>query len=245
MYCLGPSRIRLPHFYRSGLPYRLRMTEKAAFITWRRLSIAVYNHQAPYINFQTRLQPPRCLYKAISSTRLDRKICSVVLVHTSNRQKSQPNSSHTKTTTKTHPITTMSSLLVFHQGGNSNGQLWYKTSPDGTNWAADQMVPQTSMSADPSPVHFQGKIYVFHQGANNNGELWYDVLDNGQWERDVLVPKTGITAGPSAIVYENKIYVFHQGANKNGQLWYNVFDGASWAGDVRVQNVGMSDGRRR
>ena len=41
-------------------------------------------------------------------------------------------------------------LYCFHQGLGGDGQLWYTSTPDGSNWAQDQQVPNAGMSESPS-----------------------------------------------------------------------------------------------
>jgi hypothetical protein len=100
-------------------------------------------------------------------------------------------------------------LLVFHQGSNNNGQLWY--SPfNGTNWGKDTQIPNVGMSESPSAVFYNGDLYVFHQGSGDNGQLWYTVSPGGAlgrpWGGDtpVLYPRgfssqnVGMSIAPSS-----------------------------------------------
>jgi hypothetical protein len=103
----------------------------------------------------------------------------------------------------------MSNLYVFHQGiGGENVLLWYSVF-DGTNWALDTQVLDTTpggsnldLASPPSAVAWAGGITVFHQGGGNNGQLWYTYSPNGtNWGEDTLVPNVGMTGSPSALVY--------------------------------------------
>ena len=95
-------------------------------------------------------------------------------------------------------------IFVFHQGGGSNGQLWYSVF-DGSDWGTDTEVPITGLSAGPSAVTWDGKIFVFHQGAGDEGNLWYNVFDGRGWRGDVKVEKTRMPYGPSAVVYRDRV----------------------------------------
>jgi hypothetical protein len=143
----------------------------------------------------------------------------------------------------------MANLYVFHQGINSNGQLWYKmSSDDGVSWSADKQVPNVGMTGAPAAVvtNAAGESFlrVFHQGFNTDGKLWAVTLDSeGLWGADTQLPNVGITGSPSTPVsYNGNLYVFHQGINNNGQLWYKFSsdDGVSWSADTQVPNVRMT-----
>jgi hypothetical protein len=44
--------------------------------------------------------------------------------------------------------------MVFHEGANQNGQLWYTYSSDGIHWGPDTLVQNVGMSFAPSVVVF-------------------------------------------------------------------------------------------
>ena len=43
-------------------------------------------------------------------------------------------------------------IAVFHQGPNSDGQLYYTFSPDGQHWGGDTLVPVLALTFSPSCV---------------------------------------------------------------------------------------------
>jgi hypothetical protein len=94
-----------------------------------------------------------------------------------------------------------SDLIVFHQGSNNNGQLWY--SPfNGTNWGKDTQIPNVGMTGSSLAVFYNGNLYVFHQGLGNNGQLWYTVSPGGAlgrpWGGDTLVQNVGMSIAPGS-----------------------------------------------
>ena len=134
---------------------------------------------------------------------------------------------------------------VFYQGPGSNGQLWYNSSADGSNWGAQsQVVPagftgSAVMSQSPSAVVFNDQLYVFYEGGGNDLQIWYTSSSDGNsWSTQAQLP--GITkycpsASPFAVVFDNKLYVFYNymyeaspGDNPIGTLYYSVFDGIGW-----------------
>jgi hypothetical protein len=106
-------------------------------------------------------------------------------------------------------------LYVFYQGASTDGDIWYTSSSDGTNWGPHTGV-SGSMSASPSPVVYNNKIYLFHQGHDNNGELCCNVMSSDEsWGGDTQLHCNGVTSamagniGPSAVVWNDQIYCFY------------------------------------
>ena len=94
----------------------------------------------------------------------------------------------------------MSNIFVFHEGRDNSGWMWNNVF-EGSDWAGDQKVPYTGISAGASAVVYNGKIHAFHQGRGDSGWLWCNVFNGSDWAGDTEVPNTGIFGGPGAVVY--------------------------------------------
>jgi len=142
-------------------------------------------------------------------------------------------------------------MTVFHQGSNSDGQLYYTFSPDGQNWGGDTLVPVLALSAEPSAVVYNGLLYVFHQGGpggfgvgvpgyGGDGQLHYAVFDGTNWSADIPL-NIAMSHSPSAVAWAGGIAVFHQGPNSDGQLYYTFSpDGQHWGGDTLVPVLALT-----
>ena len=71
------------------------------------------------------------------------------------------------------------SIYVFHQGRGDKGWLWYNVF-DGSEWAGDEQVSKTGITAGPSAVVYNDRVYVFHQGQGDSGWLWCNVFDGNE-----------------------------------------------------------------
>lgn len=133
-------------------------------------------------------------------------------------------------------------MYVFHQGSGKNGQVWYVTSSNGANWAADQQIPNVGMSASPSAVVFKDILYLFYQGSRESGELWCQTFNGSAWSSARKLTSVGITASPSAVVFATgKLYLFHRGPRQTGELWVtSTSDGTNWSADQQINGVSAS-----
>ncbi len=137
------------------------------------------------------------------------------------------------------PVVFNSELYVFFQGGQSNGEMWYISSSNGSSWNGGTAtnIAYTGMSGSPSPVVFNNKLYVFHMGSDLDGQLYCNVMStDGSWGGDTCLNPTSESVwapmwsgenyvsclSPSAVVFNGQIYCFfNQGeAGSNGSLTY-------------------------
>jgi hypothetical protein len=121
----------------------------------------------------------------------------------------------------TSPSTGQPELYVFHQGGQSNGQLWYNVLDTAGSWAGDKQVPKASMSAGPGATVVDGTLYVFYEGGGSNGTLWYvSSSDGSNWAVPLQVAPVQCSGTPSLVMLGSQLYCLMQGPGNDGELWY-------------------------
>lgn len=123
----------------------------------------------------------------------------------------------------TNPSTGNESLYLFHEGNNSNGQLWFNVLDADGSWSGDTQVPNVSMSAVPSAGIYDGMLYVFYQGSNTS-TFWYTYsADGSTWNGPFQVANLKISYAPSIVEFNSQIYCLVQGPGNDKVLWFSAF----------------------
>ncbi|WP_347905985.1 hypothetical protein [Pseudomonas purpurea] len=141
-------------------------------------------------------------------------------------------------------------LYVFYQGPGPDGQLWFTSSSDGSNWSTSTHWPNTGIATSPSAVVFtnpsgQEYLYVFYQNTGT-GNLSYTSIDTagndagpGGWLEcgGHTVPMSG---APVALVYDDTLYVLFAAGSGSGFWYVSSPDGSTWNAPLQVAPVQLS-----
>ncbi|WP_147445011.1 glycoside hydrolase [Corallococcus sp. CA053C] len=133
----------------------------------------------------------------------------------------------------TNPSTGQDELYVFHQGGSTDGQLWYNVLDTAGNWAGDKQITSVSMSNVPGATVVDGILYVLYEGGGNDDLFYYiSSSDGSTWSTPIWVKGTALSVAPSLAVLNSQLYCMMQGPGNDSQLFYAPISPQSSGGNL-------------
>lgn len=113
-----------------------------------------------------------------------------------------------------------SNYFYVHKG-QTNSNIYFANSNDGTNWTTSQLGLGAKSSKGPTSVLFDNKRFIFYKGNSSSNIFFaYKTQLSNTWYGNTFINNVSKTSRSiSSVVFDNKIFIAYKGET-NGNLYF-------------------------
>lgn len=133
-------------------------------------------------------------------------------------------------------------LYVAWKGLPGDEGIYWTTTANGTNWAAQQHVANVGTSAGPALAELNNTLYMAWKGIEGDERIFWSHFNGTGWAPQQLVPNVGTSVGPKLAVFNGRLYMAWKGIEGDPGIWWSTLNGTTWAPQQHMANVGTAFG---
>jgi kumamolisin len=138
-------------------------------------------------------------------------------------------------------VFTNGQMYMAWKGMERDDRIFYSAF-NGTNWAAQQLVPNIATSSGVALALFNGKLYMAWKGMLADQGIYWSSFNGTSWAPQQNVSGVGTSTGPRLSVYNGKLYMTWKGVEGDQRLFWSSFNGTSWTPQQQIPGVASSVG---